>query len=79
MTSYISKTFGVHLTAVRAAMEDLASRFDPQELNRIGFRLYEQFRPDVPPDARGWGRRAGWASGRYALPVAPEGPVAAPN
>lgn len=36
--AYISKAFGEHLAAVRGAMEDLASQFDPQELNRIGCR-----------------------------------------
>ncbi len=55
--SYISKAFGEHLAAVRAAMEDLASRYVPQELNWVGFRLYEHFRPDVPRDARGWGAK----------------------
>jgi len=55
--AYISKAFGEHLAAVRGAMEDLASQLDPQELNRIGFRLYEHFRPEVPPDARGWGAK----------------------
>ena len=27
------------------------------ELNRVGFRLYEGFRPEVPPDVRGWGAK----------------------
>jgi hypothetical protein len=39
-------------------MEELATRHDPHELNRIGFRLYEQFRPEVPHDAKGWGANA---------------------
>jgi hypothetical protein len=55
--AYITKAFGTHLTAVREAMDELAGRYEPQELNRIGFRLYEHFRPDVPPDARGWGAK----------------------
>ena len=38
-------------------MEDLAARYDPEELNRVGFRLYEHFRPEVPPDVRGWGAK----------------------
>jgi hypothetical protein len=29
-------------------MEELAGRLEPAELNRTGFRLYEQFRPNVP-------------------------------
>jgi len=42
---------------MRTEMERLAAHFDPDELNREGFRLYEQFRPEVPPDERGWGAK----------------------
>jgi hypothetical protein len=38
-------------------METLANRYDPAELNRIGFRLYEQFRPEIPPGNAGWGNK----------------------
>ncbi len=38
-------------------MEALASSLPPEELNRVGFRLYEQFRPDVPEGAQGWGAK----------------------
>lgn len=55
--AYVIRAFGHHLPQVRAAMEELAARYDPQELNRIGFRLYEQFRPEVPKDVTGWGAR----------------------
>jgi hypothetical protein len=34
------------------------SRYEPAELNRIGFRLYEKFRPDVPYGNEGCGKRA---------------------
>ncbi|MDO9712419.1 hypothetical protein [Paracraurococcus lichenis] len=56
--AYVARAFGERLPEVRAAMEDLAARFEPEELNRIGFRLYEAFRPEVPPDVSGWGARA---------------------
>jgi hypothetical protein len=36
-------------------MAALAGRYDPQELNRIGFRLYESFRPEVSESVQGWG------------------------
>ena len=39
-------------------METLADRYEPAELNRLGFRLYEKFRPDVPPGNEGWGVKA---------------------
>jgi hypothetical protein len=55
---YLTKAFGEHLDEVRQAMEELAGRYDPAELNRIGFRLYEKFRPDVPPGNEGWGKKA---------------------
>lgn len=55
--TYIAKAFGDHLSEVMKAMEQLAARYEPEELNRIGFRLYEHFRPEVPPDVRGWGAK----------------------
>jgi hypothetical protein len=56
---YLVKAFGgQHLDEVRQAMEELAGRYEPAELNRIGFRLYEKFRPDVPPGSEGWGAKA---------------------
>lgn len=55
--AYVTKAFGEHLAAVRKAMDDLAAQYEPEELNRIGFRLYEHFRPEVPPDVRGWGAK----------------------
>ena len=55
---YLAKAFGDHLDEVRQAMDELANRYEPAELNRIGFRLYDKFRPDVPPDNEGWGNRA---------------------
>lgn len=57
VAAYVAKAFGSRLAEVRAAMEELAGRFEPQELNRVGFRLYERFRPEVPADARGWGAK----------------------
>jgi hypothetical protein len=55
---YLVQAFGDHLAEVRAAMEELAGRYDPRELNRIGFRLYEKFRPEIPHGNEGWGKKA---------------------
>ena len=55
--SYIARAFGDRLADARAAMEGLAASLPPEELNRVGFRLYEQFRPDVPQGAEGWGAK----------------------
>lgn len=57
VAAYVAKAFGKHLAEVRAAMEALANRIEPQELNRTGFRLYERFRPEVPQDVKGWGAK----------------------
>ncbi len=42
-------------------MEALAASLPPEALNRVGFRLYERFRPDVPEGAQGWGAK-GWGA-----------------
>ena len=55
--SYIARAFGDRLGEARAAMEALAASLPPEELNRIGFRLYERFRPEVPGGAQGWGAK----------------------
>ncbi len=55
--AYVEKAFGEHLPAVRKAMEALADSLPLGELNRIGFRLYEHFRPEVPAGAAGWGKK----------------------
>jgi hypothetical protein len=55
---YLAKAFGGHLDEARQAMAELASRYEPAKLNRIGFRLYEKFRPEVPYGNEGWGKRA---------------------
>jgi len=39
-------------------MEELATSLPPDELNRVGFRLYERFRPELPDGTQGWGAKA---------------------
>jgi hypothetical protein len=53
----ITRAFGDRLGEVREAMEALAASLPPDELNRVGFRLYERFRPDVATRAEGWGAK----------------------
>ena len=57
VAAYVAKAFGGRLAEARAAMEELAGRFELGELNRVGFRLYEAFRPEVPAGVRGWGAK----------------------
>ena len=55
VAAYVAKAFGDRLAQVRSAIEELAGRFERGELHRVGVRLYEAFRPEVPADVRGWG------------------------
>jgi hypothetical protein len=55
--TYIARAFGDRLAEVRAEMEALAEMLPPEALNRLGFRLYEHFRPEVPHGAEGWGAK----------------------
>jgi hypothetical protein len=52
--SYITRSLRQTASAVLGAMRLLAESYDdPVELNRVGFALYADFRPDVS----GWGKR----------------------
>lgn len=53
----LGNKFGDALGLMRTEMERLAVRFSPERLNQEGFHLYEQFRPEVPTDERGWGAK----------------------
>jgi hypothetical protein len=54
---YLQKAFGDRLDEARAAMEGLARSLAPADLAKYAYHLYEQFRPSVPPDVRGWGAK----------------------
>ncbi|MEP7367481.1 MAG: hypothetical protein ABI972_29830 [Acidobacteriota bacterium] len=54
---YLRGKFGDDLEPVRAEMERLTAQLSPERLNHEGFHLYEQFRPEVPSDERGWGAK----------------------
>ncbi len=56
--AYLTRAFGDRLDEVRAAMDELAASLPPDGLNRIGFRFYEGFRPEVPEGVEGWGAKA---------------------
>ena len=64
---YVAKAFGDHLADVREAMMELAERYESEELNRIGFRLYEKFRPDVPSGAERWAKKAILGTGKILV------------
>ena len=55
--AYIERAFGDRLEEVREAMRALIARIPSEDLDRHAFRLYEQFRPEVPEGTRGWGAK----------------------
>ena len=54
---YLEKAFGERLSEVRIAMAELAKSLPEADLVTHAFKLYEGFRPKVPPGERGWGAK----------------------
>jgi hypothetical protein len=54
---YLESKFGESLEPARAAMQDLAKAFRPEQLSRDAFGLYERFRPSIPEGVTGWGAK----------------------
>ena len=54
---YLEKAFGDRLPDVRVAMAELAKSLPEEDLVARAFKLYEGFRPEVPPGERGWGAK----------------------
>jgi hypothetical protein len=54
---YLQGKFGDALDAARAAMTALAKALPPARLAAEAFHLYEQFRPEIPAGAQGWGAK----------------------
>ncbi len=52
---YLEGKFGDAFPEVRKAMEQLARSMPAETLAAEAFKLYEQFRPEVPAGVRGWG------------------------
>jgi hypothetical protein len=52
---YLASKFGDDLAAAKAAMQALAKVYKPKELESKAFKLYEEFRPNVPEGVKGWG------------------------
>jgi hypothetical protein len=55
--TYLAQKFGENLEPARQAFDDLASSFTPAELEQQSYRLYEQFRPQIPEGRAGWGAK----------------------
>lgn len=54
---YLENSFGDALNEAREAMMDLARSLPPKEIAARAYRLYEDFRPEVPEGVRGWGAK----------------------
>ena len=54
---YLEGKFGEALPAVREVMRALVKAFKPDQLAREAFRLYEEFRPEIPEGVAGWGAK----------------------
>ncbi len=54
---YLAGKFGDDLETVRQAMMELAGSLEPDDLASRGYRLYERFRPSIPPGRQGWGAK----------------------
>jgi hypothetical protein len=52
-----SRALSDRLPEVRSAMGEPAVSLPPKKLNRIGFRLCERFRLEVPEGVTGWGAK----------------------
>lgn len=54
---YLQSKFGNDLALARRVMQRLAKSLTPTELRERAFRLYEQFRPEIPDGVKGWRAR----------------------
>ena len=55
---YLKSAFGEkNFDDAKAAFEDLAASFEPDQLKKDAFHFYEQFRPAIPAGQAGWGRK----------------------
>ncbi len=57
VANYLERAFGGALRDARDAMTGLALMHSPEELAAMAYRLYEEFRPEVPAGVKGWGAR----------------------
>lgn len=52
---YLESKFGEAFPAARKAMAALARSLPPADLAATAYRLYEEFRPEIPAGKKGWG------------------------
>lgn len=54
---YLRSKFGEDFDSVWEAMTELAGCFEPAELARVAYQMYERFRPAIAPGQKGWGQK----------------------
>eukprot|EP00898_Chlorokybus_atmophyticus_P005257 jgi/Chlat1/5732/Chrsp38S05561 len=54
---YLRHAFGNKLPVVIDAMRELAASYNPDEISRVAYDLYTEFRPPVAPGRAGWGQK----------------------
>jgi len=75
--TYITNSLRQTTPFVIGALRLLAQSYEPNELNRKGFALYADFRPDVEEGQKGWGKK-GEVKCQRILSLRKKGPVVAP-
>jgi hypothetical protein len=75
--TYITNSLRQTTPFVIGELRLLAQSYEPNELNRKGFALYADFRPDVAGGQKGWGKR-GEVKCQTILSLKRKGSVVAP-
>lgn len=57
LQGYLQRSFKDKLEETKQAMDLLASSLTKEQRQKLGYSLYESFRPEVPPGVAGWGRK----------------------
>eukprot|EP00249_Psilotum_nudum_P003581 c17039_g1_i1 orf=104-820(-) len=55
--AYLHKAFASNYQSVKDAMEKLANAYPPNEIGKVAYSLYMQFRPKVMGGIQGWGAK----------------------
>jgi hypothetical protein len=57
VAKYLAQKFGEDLVDVQESMQVLAKAYKPDELANVAYKMYENFRPNVPAGEKGWGAK----------------------
>lgn len=71
--TYLQSKFGEALEEVVGALRELAESYEPKQLERVAYELYEVFRPEIPKGRKGWGIKGTLDLGRIRAMARREG------